>query len=115
LIRIADPVSRGIIPRDFLNEECSIGSVLTLATNDICEVRLKDIVTKHQHEIVVDMLLSSQQCVSKPLLFALVCIRDWDVFIHIPVVIDDYLFKIANNYNKLVCAKINKLIKTMCK
>ena len=97
VVRVTDAVAGCLIPRHFLDEEGGIRAGFSLAMHDVVEIRLEDVVAQDEHEVVVDVLLGSEQGVGQALLFALVGVRDRNPVPLVAVVLDDVFLAIPHN------------------
>ena len=66
---------------------------LLLATDDVPEVRIKDVGTEYQYD-VVDVLFDADECMGEALLLALLGMREGTLE-RVAVVVNDLLFQVA--------------------
>ncbi|GAB7010766.1 hypothetical protein JCM31271_27090 [Halorubrum trueperi] len=70
---------------------------------------MKVVVAEHEHKIVVNMFFDGEQRMGEPILFALMGVGDRNALVGVAVVVDDYLFHVADDDDEFVRTEIDQL------
>ena len=110
---VTDAIPAGFLHRNLFDEEGGIGAVGALALDDVREVGLEDVVAEDQHEVVVDVVLHSQQGVGQSGLLALVGVGDWHALELVAVVADDDLLFVADDHEEFAGVEFDEAFETV--